>query len=87
MVAQQVNIPDVAIVPPPWQPTPLPPTATTKLRMYVDYLRGRCIKTTVEVASDGNVRLETVNRGKAALTWVAKLQGKKLLQAAPPKPP
>jgi hypothetical protein len=52
-----------------------------KLHMYVDYLRGRCIKTTVEVASDGKVRLETVNRGKAAVTWVARLQGKKLLQA------
>lgn len=51
-----------------------------KLVMYVDYLRGRCIKTTVEVASDGMVRLDTVNRGKAALAWVAKLQGKKLLR-------
>jgi hypothetical protein len=52
----------------------------SKLKMYVDYLRGRCVKTTVEVASDGMVWLETVNRGKAALTWVAKLQGKKLLR-------
>ena len=51
-----------------------------KLQMYVDYLRGRCVKTTIEVASDGRVRLETVNRGKAALAWVARLQGKKLLQ-------
>jgi hypothetical protein len=51
-----------------------------KLKMYVDYLRGRCIKTTVEVASNGMVWLETVNRGKAALTWIAKLQGKKLLR-------
>jgi hypothetical protein len=57
-----------------------------KLQMYVDYLRGRCIKTTVEVASDGKVRLETVNRGKAAVTWVAKLQGKKLLQAVTDQP-
>lgn len=54
--------------------------ASGKLHMYVDYLRGRCVKTTVEVASDGKVRLETVNRGKAALAWVARLQGKKLLQ-------
>jgi hypothetical protein len=51
-----------------------------KLHMYVDYLRGRCIKTTVEVETSGKVRLETVNRGKAALTWIARLQGKKLLQ-------
>lgn len=55
-----------------------------KLRMCLDYLRGRCVKTTVEVASDGVVRLETVNRGKAALNWVARLQGKKLLEAVPP---
>jgi hypothetical protein len=51
-----------------------------KLLMSVDYLRGRCVKTSIEVASDGRVRLETVNRGKAALAWVARLQGKKLLQ-------
>jgi hypothetical protein len=54
-----------------------------KLRMYVDYLRGRCIKTTVEIGSDGAVRLETVNRGKAALKWITRLQGKKLLQTVP----
>ena len=54
-----------------------------KLRMYVDYLRGRCIKTTVEIGSDGTVRLETVNRGKAALQWITRLQGKKLLEAVP----
>lgn len=51
-----------------------------KLHMYVDYLRGRCVKTTIDVASDGKVRVETVNRGKAAIAWVTKLQGKKLLQ-------
>lgn len=51
-----------------------------KLHMYVDYLRGRCMKTTIEVASDGEVRLETVNRGKAALAWVSRLQGKRLLE-------
>lgn len=58
--------------------------ADGKLHMYVDYLRGRCVKTTIEVASDGRVRLETVNRGKAALAWVARLQGKKLLQPVSP---
>jgi hypothetical protein len=57
-----------------------------ELIMYVDYLRGRCIKTLVAVGSDGKVRLETVNRGKAALTWVAKLQGKKMLQAVSATP-
>jgi hypothetical protein len=50
-----------------------------KLRLHVDYLRGRCVKTTVEVASDGRIRLETTERGKAAVGWVTRLQGKQLL--------
>jgi hypothetical protein len=58
-----------------------------RLHMYVDYLRGRCVKTTVEIGSDGKVLLETVNRGKAALNWVARLQGKKLLKAVLPGVP
>jgi len=37
-----------------------------KLHFYVDYLRGQCVKTTVEVSSDGRIRLDTVNRGQAA---------------------
>jgi hypothetical protein len=51
------------------------------LSMYVDYLRGRCMKTDVEVSSDGVVRLKTVNRGQAATRWVDRLHGKKFLQA------
>jgi hypothetical protein len=54
-----------------------------KLRLEIDYLRGRCVQTTVEVASDGKVRLETVNRGKSAVAWVTRLQGKQLLH--PPR--
>lgn len=54
-----------------------------KLHLYVDYLRGRCVKTTVEVDAAGKVFLETVNRGQAATRWVDKLKGKKYLQAAP----
>lgn len=54
-----------------------------RLHMYVDYLRGRCVKTSIDVASDGKVRLETVNRGKAALAWIARLQGRKLLEPVP----
>jgi hypothetical protein len=50
------------------------------LSMYVDYLRGRSMKTDVEVASDGVVRLKTVNRGQAATRWVDRLRGKKFLQ-------
>ena len=52
-----------------------------KLHMYVDYLRGRCVKTTVEVSSDGKARVETVNRGQAATRWVDRLRGKKFLKA------
>lgn len=51
-----------------------------KLTMYVDYLRGRCVKTTVEVSSDGHVFLRTVNRGQAATRWVDRLKGKKFLR-------
>jgi hypothetical protein len=50
------------------------------LRMYVDYLRGRCVKTRVEVAKNGRVVLDTVNRGQAATRWVDQLRGKKFLR-------
>jgi hypothetical protein len=46
-----------------------------------DYVRGRCMKTTIVVRADGTFVLDTVNRGEAATRWVARLQGKKLLQA------
>ncbi len=51
-----------------------------RLHMYVDYLRGRCVKTTVEVSSDGRVLLETRNRGQAATRWVDRLRGKSFLR-------
>lgn len=51
------------------------------IKMYLDYLRGRCVKTDVEVSSDGRVFLKTVNRGQAATRWVDRLKGKKFLQA------
>ncbi len=52
-----------------------------ELHCYADYVRGRCMKTTVVVRADGTFRLETVNRGEAATRWIAKLQGKKVLRA------
>lgn len=55
-----------------------------RLCMYVDYLRGRCVKTTVEVASNGNVLLETTHRGQAATRWVERLRGKPLLEPVRP---
>lgn len=51
-----------------------------KLHFYADYVRGRCIKTTVEIDAEGTILLRTVNRGEAATRWVAKLQGKKMLE-------
>jgi hypothetical protein len=50
-----------------------------RLHFYADYVRGRMVKTTVEIDEDGKILLETVNRGEAATRWVAKLQGKKIL--------
>ncbi len=50
-----------------------------ELRFSVDYLRGRCMKTDITVRRDGRVTLSTHSRGEAALRWLDRLQGKKLL--------
>lgn len=50
-----------------------------ELYFYADYVRGRCLKTTVVIRPDGTFLLDTVNRGEAATRWVARLQGKKIL--------
>jgi len=47
------------------------------LHFYADYVRGRMMKTTVEVRQDGTILLETINRGESAARWVATLQGKR----------
>jgi hypothetical protein len=52
-----------------------------ELRFYADYVRGRCMKTTVVVRANGSFMLDTVNRGEAATRWIARLQGKKLLRS------
>lgn len=52
-----------------------------ELRFYADYVRGRCMKTTIVVRADGTFMLDTVNRGEAATRWIARLQGKKLLRS------
>jgi hypothetical protein len=52
-----------------------------ELHFYADYVRGRCMKTTVIVRADGAFVLDAVNRGEAATRWIAKLQGKNLLRA------
>ena len=50
-----------------------------ELRFYADYVRGRCLKTTITVCKDGQIILSTLNRGKSALRWLDQLQGKKRL--------
>ena len=50
-----------------------------RIHFHADYVRGRCVKTTVDIDPDGKIVLQTVNRGEAALRWVAKIQGKKML--------
>jgi hypothetical protein len=50
-----------------------------ELHFYADYVRGRMMKTTIDIRPDGTIRLETINRGESAARWVATLQGKKRL--------
>lgn len=51
-----------------------------RLHFYADYVRGRMLKTTIDIDRDGKITLETVNRGEAATRWVSKLQGKKVIR-------
>ncbi len=51
-----------------------------ELHFDADYIRGRRIKTRVAVRSNGTVTIETTGRGKAALRWLERLKGKKLMQ-------
>jgi hypothetical protein len=51
-----------------------------ELRFYADYIRGRRLKTDVVVRTDGTATLQTFGRGKAAVRWLEKLQGKKMMQ-------
>jgi hypothetical protein len=55
-----------------------------ELHFYADYVRGRMMKTTIDIRQDGTIRLETINRGESAARWVATLQGKKKLAVATP---
>ncbi|MGH1348716.1 MAG: hypothetical protein ACRBN8_44680 [Nannocystales bacterium] len=52
-----------------------------RLHWHADYVRGRCIKTTIEVSPDGTVLVETVNRGEAVLRWIDRLRGKQHIEA------
>jgi ribosomal protein L34E len=46
-----------------------------RLYFHADHVRGRCMKTTIEIDPEGKITLETVNRGEAATRWISKLQG------------
>jgi hypothetical protein len=56
------------------------------LRVQTDYLRGRSMKTEVTIRPDGTVTLTTWGRGKSALHWLDRLQGKKRVRALPTGP-
>ncbi len=47
-----------------------------RLHFYADYVRGRLVKTTVDLRSDGEVTIQTVNRGGSARRWLDFLRGK-----------
>lgn len=51
------------------------------LHIDLDYIRGRCLKTTVTIEKDGKCRLHTHNRGEALTRWVVLMRGKKFLSA------
>jgi hypothetical protein len=55
-------------------------TIAGELSLYVDYLRGRRMKTRLLAKSDGSLLIETIGRGKSAEHWVARLQGATQLQ-------
>jgi hypothetical protein len=50
-----------------------------RLHFHADYVRGRCVKTTVDIDKAGKIVVETANRGEALTRWIAKLQGKQTL--------
>jgi hypothetical protein len=47
-----------------------------RLHFYADYVRGRLMKTTVNVHRDGRVNIQTINRGGSARRWLDMLRGK-----------
>lgn len=54
--------------------------ARGELHFSADYIRGRRMKTDIVVRADGTVTLTTLGRGKSALHWLDRLQGKKTMR-------
>jgi hypothetical protein len=50
--------------------------AQGELHFSADYIRGRCMKTDIRLASNRRVTLSTWGRGKQALFWLDRLKGK-----------
>ena len=50
--------------------------AQGELHFSADYIRGRCVKTDIRLASNGRVTLKTWGRGKQALFWLDRVEGK-----------
>ncbi len=48
-----------------------------KLRFEADVVRGRLIKTVVEISKDGTILKKTINRADLATQWVEYLLGKR----------
>ena len=48
-----------------------------KLHFYADYVRGRLMKTAIEISKDGSVVIETINRADQATQWAEFLLGKR----------
>ncbi len=48
-----------------------------RLHFYADYVRGRLMKTTVEISKDGSLVIETINRADEATQWAEYLLGKR----------
>jgi hypothetical protein len=51
-----------------------------ELHFDTDYIRGRRLKTRIVIRANGTVTLETIGRGKSALRWLERIQGKKLME-------
>jgi hypothetical protein len=49
------------------------------LHFYADYVRGRLVKTSIDIDREGKIVVETVNRGESLPRWIATLQGRKTL--------
>lgn len=57
------------------------------LHMYVDYLRGRMLKSDVTIHADGRILIQTVNRDLGPDRWLRRLQGKSHIRLVPPPGP